>query len=112
MSSTQIRVRLYAATSRSFAQVFRMGFRFYTPRLISSSCSGVSVSTSRWGNLPFSGYASSPGNIASYCGTSGRRFYAIFDMYYTTTNSQNHNQWPSFGGSDTYDFTFTFSSVG
>lgn len=114
VSSNQIKVRLYASVSRSFAQVWRMGFRFYTPRLTVDSCSSISVYTSRWGTLPFSS-AASPGSISSYCGTGGtgsRRFYAIFDMYYTTSSSRNSDQWPSFSNGDTYEFTFTFSSVG
>ena len=114
LSSTQIKIRLYTTVSRTFNQVFRMGFRFYTPRLISTSCSSVSVWTSRWGTFPFSGSASSPGSSSSHCGNAGtntRRFYAIFYMYYTTSNSQVSNQWPSFSGGDTYEFTFTFSSI-
>lgn len=105
VSSTQIKIRLYTTASRSFAQVFRMGFRFYTPRLKTTSCSSVSVWTNRWGWNNFNGNAYSPGSFGVYCGNAGsntRRFYAIFDMYYTTSATRNSDQWPSFGGSDTY----------
>ena len=95
-------------------KAFRVGFRFYTPRLKTTSCQSVSVWTSRWGNNDFNAYAYSPSSIREYCGNPGsnaRRFYAIFDMYYTTSSSRYPYQWPNFGGSDTYDFTFTFSSI-
>ena len=116
VTSTQVRVRLYASTSRAFHKVFRMGFRFYAPRLILTGCTGVSVWTSRWGWNNFNGNAASPGSFGVHCGNglssgSSRRFYAFFDMYYTISYSTYPNQWPNYSNGDTYDFTFTFSSV-
>ena len=113
-SSTQIKIRLYASTSKSFHKVFRMGFRFYTPRLKTTSCSSVSVWTSRWGWNNFNGNAYNPGAFGVYCGNAGtnsRRFYAIFDMWFTTSHSRYPYQWPNYSNGDTYEFTFTFSSV-
>ncbi len=114
VSSTQIKVRLSSTASKSFYKVYRMGFRFYTPRLKTTTCSSVSVWTSRWGWNNFNGYANSPSSFVVSCGNAGantRRFYAIFDMYYTPSSTTYPYQWPDFGGSDTYEFTFTFSSV-
>jgi len=114
VTSTQIQVRLYASVSKSFYKVFRMGFRFYTPRLLPGTCSSVSVYTSRWGWNNFNGNSYSPGSFSVNCGNGGtnsRKFYAIFDMWYTTTQSRYPYQWPDYSNGDTYDFTFTFSSV-
>lgn len=114
-SSNQIKVKLYFSASRSMYKVYRMGFRFYTPRLMTTSCQSVSVWTSRWSWNNFNGNAYSPGSFGVYCGNAGtntRRFYAIFDMWYTTSQSRYPYQWPNFGNGDTYEFTFTFSSVG
>ena len=114
VSSSQIKVKLYASVSKSFYKVFRMGFRFYTPRLKTTTCSSVSVWTSRWGWNNFNGNAYSPGSFGVYCGNAGsnsRRFYAIFDMYFTTSHSRYPYQWPNYSNGDTYEFTFNFNSV-
>jgi len=114
VSSTQIKVKLYSSVSRSLHKAFRMGFRFYTPRLTTTSCQSVSVWTSRWGWNNFNGNSYSPGSFGVYCGNGGsntRRFYAIFDMYYTSSSSRYPYQWPNLSNGDTYEFTFTFSSV-
>ena len=114
VSSSQIKVKLYASVSKSFYKVFRMGFRFYTPRLKTTTCSSVSVWTSRWGWNNFNGNAYSPGSFGVYCGNAGsnsRRFYAIFDMYYTTSSSRYPYQWPNYSNGDTYEFTFNFNTV-
>lgn len=114
VSSTQIKIRLYASNTAEFYKAYRMGFRFYTPRLMTTSCSGVSVWSSRWGTNNFNGNSRSPGSFSVNCGNAGsntRRFYAIFYMWYTTTSDTYPYQWPSYSGGDTYEFTFTFSSV-
>jgi hypothetical protein len=78
------------------------------------SCTGVTVNT-RWGNNNFNGNANSPGSFGVYCGNGGsgsRRFYAVFDMWYTTSQSRYPYQWPDNTNTvNQYDFTFTFSSV-
>ena len=105
VSSTQIRVKLYTSVSTNFYKAYRMGFRFYTPRLLTTSCSSVSVHTSRWGWNNFNGNAYSPGSFGVYCGNAGtnsRRFYAIFDMWYTTSQSRYPYQWPNMANGDTY----------
>jgi hypothetical protein len=112
VSNTQVKVRLYSSVSKSFNQVYRMIFRFYTPRLIFGSCSGASVWTSRWGWNNFNGYAYDPGSFSVTCGSSGRRFYVAFDMYNSWSQSRYPAQWPDFSNGDTYDFTINFSSVG
>jgi hypothetical protein len=114
VSSIQIKIRLYASTTANFYKAYRTGFRFYTPRLMTTSCSSVSVWTSRWGTNNFNGNSASPGSFSVTCGNGGtnsRRFYAIFYMWYTTSADTYPYQWPNFSNGDTYEFTFTFSSV-
>jgi hypothetical protein len=116
VSGTQIKVKLNPATiNNNLYKVFRMGFRFYTPRLTTTTCTGVSVYTSRWGWNNFNSYSQSPGSFGVYCGNGGsnsRRFYAIFDMWYTKNSDHYPYQWPKLEATtDTYEFTFTFSSV-
>ena len=116
LSSTSITVRLYGGiTNTNFYQSFRVGFRFYTPRLLPGSCSSVSTWTNRWGWTPFSGSARNPGAISMTCGTGGsgsRRFYVIYRMFFEANYDTWPYQWPNYYPGDYFDFYFTFSSVG
>jgi hypothetical protein len=113
LTSNSITVRLQGDITSSMDGAYRMGFRFYSPRLVPSTCSGITVTTSRWGAIGFSGYARSPGSIAASCGTGGsRKFFAIVNMYYLQGSTDWPKQWPPYHPNDYFDFTFTFSSVG
>jgi len=84
---------------------FRLGFRFYTPRLQVGSCSSVSATFNGGSNT---NYWCQQGSCSATCRSDGRRFYANFHMY---RNAVSQSQWPYWSSGQYYDFTFTFSSV-
>ncbi len=102
LDSTNLWINLFANTNYNFQQVFRVGFRFYLPRLWTTTCVSVSMYSSSWDNwFPFSGDAWYPGSSNKYCGNGGagtQRIYAIFDMYATPSSTNELNQWPTFSG--------------
>lgn len=81
-----------------------MGFRFYTPRLVVSSCSGVTVFYS---NSVSPNYCVS-GSCTTNWGAGSRSFYVNFYMY---RNAYSMNQWRAWSSGEYYEFTFTFASV-
>ena len=116
LSSTSISVRLTVSSQNlNMDQAFRVGFRFYTPRLLPGTCSSVTVWTNRWGWTPFSGNAANTGVISPVCGTGGsgsRKFYVVLRMFYKSGSSSWPRQWPDFYSGDYFDFNLNFNTIG
>lgn len=103
-SSIRIRVTLKSHDYGFDDATFRIGFRFYTSRLLVGSCSSVSVNSLRYGG---SSYCQFGGSCSSDCYNGDRMFAATFYNYRTT---YNYHGWPYWYTNDWYDFTFTFAT--
>ena len=87
-------------------ETYRMGFRFYTPRLTYSGISNTVSVVHRYGYNP--SWCVS-GSCSITCGTGDRMFYCNF---YMMRNVETQNQWRYWNSGDYYDMTFSFSSIG
>lgn len=115
LDANNIWINLFANTNYNFQQVFRVGFRFYLPRLWTTTCNSVDMYSSSWNNwFPFLGSAWYPYSSSKYCGNAGsstQRIYAIFYLWAEPGSTNNLNQWPTFSGYENYQFRFNFGSI-
>ena len=106
LSTTQLVVRYTATVVLDYyIQTFRLGFRFYVPRLTFGTMTGVSISSSENNSPPWC----LRGDCSTSYGADDRRFYVNFYMY---KKVEWQNQWRTWNANQYYDFTFTFSSIG
>jgi hypothetical protein len=71
-SNNQITIQLSSTASQDFTKVYRMSFRFWTPRITTTTCTALSMYSSRWLSwFPFTGNAWYSGSSSQYCGNGG-----------------------------------------
>ena len=104
VTSNSITAQVYGSPSSSLdrSPAFRVGFRFYTQRLTTTSCSSVSL---RINGYPLSNWASDNSAISYTCGNGGtnsRKFFALVYMNRQPSTTTHPYQWPNYYLGTTY----------